>query len=41
VLAADEAARDALAAASAALARDRSWPQVARRHLEVYAEVAR
>jgi glycosyltransferase involved in cell wall biosynthesis len=41
MLAADEAARDALAAASAALARDRSWPQVARRHLEVYAEVAR
>jgi glycosyltransferase involved in cell wall biosynthesis len=40
-LAADEAARDALAAASAALARDRSWPHVAQRHLEVYAEVAR
>ena len=40
-LAADAAARDALAAASAALARDRSWPHVARRHLEVYAEVSR
>jgi glycosyltransferase involved in cell wall biosynthesis len=40
-LAADAVARDALASASAALARDRSWPQVARRHLDVYAEVAR
>jgi glycosyltransferase involved in cell wall biosynthesis len=40
-LAADPVARDALASASAALARDRAWPQVARRHLDVYAEVAR
>jgi glycosyltransferase involved in cell wall biosynthesis len=38
-LAADPAERDALAAAAAAMAAGRGWPEVARRHLELYAEV--
>lgn len=38
-LAADPAGRDALAAASRRLAEGRSWPEVARRHLELYREV--
>jgi hypothetical protein len=32
---------DALARATASLARDRSWPLVAARHLDVYEEVIR
>ena len=38
-LAADPAARVALAEAAAQLAAGREWPAVARRHLELYAEV--
>jgi glycosyltransferase involved in cell wall biosynthesis len=38
-LAADPAERDALADAAAAMAAGRGWHEVARRHLELYAEV--
>jgi glycosyltransferase involved in cell wall biosynthesis len=38
-LADDAAALDDLAGASRALARDRAWPAVAERHLEIYEEV--
>ncbi|HEU4977899.1 MAG TPA: hypothetical protein VFT42_03290, partial [Solirubrobacteraceae bacterium] len=40
-LARDAAARERLAAATRSLARERSWPQVAQRHLELYEEVGR
>jgi glycosyltransferase involved in cell wall biosynthesis len=39
-LAGDPAARTALADAAATMAGGRAWPEVARRHLELYAEVA-
>lgn len=40
-LAARPESRERLDAASRALGRDRAWPHVARRHLDLYAEVAR
>jgi glycosyltransferase involved in cell wall biosynthesis len=39
LLARDAAARERLAAATRELARERAWPQVADRHLELYEEV--
>jgi glycosyltransferase involved in cell wall biosynthesis len=39
LLARDAGARERLAAATRALARERAWPQVADRHLELYEEV--
>jgi glycosyltransferase involved in cell wall biosynthesis len=41
MLARDAAARERLAAATRELARERSWSQVAERHLELYEEVGR